>query len=183
MTDQEIVDAINKARLGISKYLAIMDALHSTDVSTDAAFQTKYKGFYRVRQRSAAWYSSYFLLMEESKGRRPEFSQVISELRSRIGNAYEPSFSSKLVATLNPWRPMWDEHVLRNTGHKPPSYSSATKHADAIAAYASIVSWYEAFMKSSEGRRWVRLFNENAEDYYRITDIKKVDFILWQTRA
>ena len=183
MTNQEIDDAINKARPGIGKYLAIMDALYSTDVSTDVAFQTKYKGFYKVKQKSAAWYSSYFQLMEESKGKGPEFSLVISELRTRIGDVYEPSFSSKLVATLNPWRPVWDVHVLRNTGHRPPSYGSATKHTEAIVAYDSIVSWYEKFMQSSEGRRWVGRFNENVDNYYRITDIKKVDFILWQTRT
>jgi hypothetical protein len=112
----------------------IMDSLYATNVSTDGDFQTKYKAFYRVRQKTDASYQSYFKLLEKNKRTRP-------------------------------------------------AYNSKTKHADAVTAYASIVCWYRGFMKSAGGVRWVRLFNESVSDYYRITDIKKVDFILWQTRA
>ncbi len=184
MTDQEIINAIGNAERGIAKYLELMESLYSVDVSTDAGFQTRFNGFYRVRQKPEAWYESYFELMEQNKGKRPTFEQVLGELRKRIGNdAYEPSFSSKLVASLDPWKPVWDVYVLQNTGHQPPDYNSNTKHEDAVAAYGSIVEWYRAFMESADGLRCVRLFNENVRDYYRISDIKKIDFILWQTRA
>jgi hypothetical protein len=182
--EQEIVNAIRDAKPGIAKYLEIMGSLHSVDISADADFQTKFKGVYRVRQKPGAWYRSYFEFMEQNKGKRPTFAQVLGELRARIGNdAYEPSFSSKLVASIDPWSPVWDDYVLKNTGHKPPAYYSKTKHTDAVAAYASIVDWYRTFMKSPDGLTWVRLFNENVSNYYRITDIKKIDFILWQLRA
>jgi hypothetical protein len=184
VTDHEIVNAIGNAKRGIAKYLEIMDSLYSVDVSADTDFQTKFKGFYRIRQKPAAWYRSYFDLLERNKGKRPTFADVLDELGTRIGNdAYEPSFSSKLVASLDPWSPVWDVYVLQNTGHQPPAYNSKTKRADAVSAYASIVDWYRVFMKSAAGLRWVRLFNENVSEYYRITDIKKIDFILWQTRA
>jgi hypothetical protein len=184
MTDQDIINAINRAKQGVGKYLAIMDQLFLVDVSADKGFQTQYKGFYRVRQKTDAWYATYFGLLEQSKLNKPAFAFVLNELRERLGNnAYEPSFSSKLVATLNPWCPVWDEHVLRNTGHQPPAYTSGTKHEEAVAAYRSIVEWYLEFMGSSEGRRWVCLFNDNILNYYKITDIKKIDFILWQTRT
>jgi hypothetical protein len=175
MTEQEIVNAIGHAKRGIARYLEIMDLLYSVDLSADADFQTKFKGFYRVRQKSDAWYRSYFEFMEQNKGKRPTFAQVLGELRARIGNdAYEPSFSSKLVASLDPWSPVWDVYVLQNTGHKPPAYNSKAKHADAVVAYASIVDWYRAFMESADGLRCVRLFNENVSEYYRITDIKRL---------
>jgi hypothetical protein len=182
MYDQGIIDAIRKALPGIGRYIAIMDTLYSVDVSSDVQFQKMYNAFYRVRQKQATWYAAYYQLMQESKGKSPTFHFVLAELSSRLGGAYEPSFSSKLVATLNPWRPVWDKHVLKNTGHTPPSYSSPTKQADAIQAYASINAWYVDFMRTDKAKRWVRLFNENVDLYFKITDIKKVDFILWQTR-
>ena len=150
-----------------------MRALHAVDVSKDLQFQTLYKGFYRVRQKSQAWYCAYFDLMEQSKGNRPRFSYVLNELRTRIGNdAYEPSFSSKFVASTDPWSPVWDEYVLRNTGHTSPSYASRSKHDDAVTAYSSIVGWYDQFLRSPQGRRWVMLFNDNVAEYYKITDVK-----------
>lgn len=183
MTDQEIIEAITKAKPGIKKYLWLMDRLFQVNVATDVEFQTKYKGFYRVRQKTESWYSTYFGLLENNKGKRPTFGEILNELRDRLGNnAYEPSFTSKLVATLDPWSPVWDEHVLRNTGHNPPSYTSRTKHDDAPVAYSLIVNWYDTFMSSVDGKHWVALFNENVPEYHKITDIKKVDFILWQIR-
>lgn len=183
MTDDRINQAIDNAKPGIKKYLELMDLLYAVDVSKDEAFQKKYKGFYRVR-RNDAWCLVYFRLMEESKSRKPTFPDILDALHARIGNdAYEPSFASKLVATLNPLCPVWDVHVLRNTGHTPPSYTSRTKHADANTAYVSIVDWYGTFMKSSEARQWIRLFSRQVTDHDKISDLKKVDFILWQTRG
>ncbi|MGZ3881750.1 MAG: hypothetical protein ACXVBF_10450 [Flavisolibacter sp.] len=96
---------------------------------------------------------------------------------------YEPSFSSKLVATVDPFKPVWDEHILNNTGHTAPSYQSNTKFSDAKAAYSSIEGWYMEFLKSDTGKLCVNTFNEKVEQYFEITDLKKVDFILWQTRG
>lgn len=183
MTDDDIKSAIDRTRRSIPRYIEVMERLYRVDVSKDADFQKLFKGFYRVRQKSSAWYAAYFGLMEESKSRKPTFPETLDALRARLGNdAYEPSFSSKLVATLNPFCPIWDEFVLQNTGHTPPSYMSRTKHDEAKTAYASIVDWYNRFMRSSEGRRWISIFNEHVDESYRLSDIKKVDFILWQIR-
>ena len=182
MADEDISLSIDRARNGIRSYLDLMDTLYTVDVSKDTTFQTKYKGFYKVR-RNDAWCRVYFGLMQESKGRSVTFSEILDKLRERIGNnAYEPSFSSKMVATLNPWCPIWDEFVLENTGHTPPLYSSKHKHEEAKASYDSIVRWYADFMKSAKARHWISVFNEKVENYHRITDVKKVDFILWQIR-
>ncbi|KAB2310661.1 hypothetical protein F8A87_08215 [Betaproteobacteria bacterium SCN2] len=184
MNDNNIVDAIAKARPGVAKYLAIMDCLYSVNVSQDQDFQTQYKGFYRVRQKSPDWYSAYFNLLEEYKGKRPSFSEILDSLSQSLGNGVcEASFSSKLVATLDPWQPIWDKYVLKNTGHKAPASKVVDKNALAKKNYASIQAWYINFLNSTEGKRWIFLFNENIDDYWRLTDIKKVDFILWQTRS
>lgn len=183
MSDDDLKNIINSAKPGISKYLAIMDKFHAVDVSVDDEFQTMFKGFYRVRQKPASWYRAYFALMQQLKGSRPTFDTVLDSFRAAIGNnVCEASFSSKLVATLDPWQPIWDKYVLANTGHKPPASAAPDKFAQAKAGYASIAAWYATFLADKEGKRWIQAFNDNVDQYWRLTDIKKVDFILWQSR-
>lgn len=182
MEDGHVVDALNRAKNGITQYLNLMEELYSTDVSTDKDFQRKYNAFYGVIKRKQEWYCVYFCLLERYKYGRPDFALILDEIRKAL-DKYEPSFSSKLLATINPWKPVWDKYVLKNTGHRPPLYTSKNKFEKAKDAYHSIERWYERFMSSDEARNWISLFNQHISEYYKITDIKKIDFILWQIRS
>ena len=181
MKKKQIKDAIEKAQKGISQYIEIMEILHNVDVSTDRVFQKKYNAFYRVRQRPEEWYNIYYSLLEKRKSSSITFNDTLDLLNSKLGR-YEPSFASKLAATANPYNPIWDVHILNNTGHTAPSYSSKNKFNEAKSAYQSIESWYTEFLQSEIGILCVNTFNENVSQYYKVTDLKKVDFILWQTR-
>lgn len=182
MEKSDIETAIEKARKGISQYLVIMECIFKTDVSTDTDFQRKYNGFYRVRQRPQEWYRTYFELMEELKGKVVEFDNVLDELKKRTGR-YEPSFSSKLVATLNSTKPIWDVHILANTSHKAPAYSNGNKVDLAKKAYQSIGAWYESFIQTAAGKLCIVVFDEKIKEHSKISDLKKIDFILWQIRS
>ena len=107
---------------------------------------------------------------------------MLDHLGRSLGR-YEPSFASKLIATVAPAQPIWDAFVLKNTGVKRPSYASKTKVPQAKLAYRAIQDWYARFLASHEGRLLIRIFSDTVEEHDRITDLKKVDFILWQTRA
>lgn len=179
-TDAEVVAAIEKAKPGISKYLAIMDRLYSVNVSTDADFQRMYNGFYKMGQKPQDWYAAYYELLEKSKGSRPSFKAVIEYNYAKFQRC-EASFSSKLVATLDPWKPIWDKYVIENV-NPDADEGAVTKIDVAIARYAEIQQWYSSFLQTDDGKRWVGLFNQNVPIYFRISDIKKVDFILWQMR-
>jgi hypothetical protein len=176
-----VIAAIAKAQPGIEKYLKLMEQLNTTNVAEDAAFQRAYNGFYRVRQRSGSWYETYYGVMEAAKCKQPTFAETLDQIHTLTGR-YEPSFSSKLVATLNPHLPVWDVHVLRNLGVKPPNYDHPARLARLKECYARIESWYQDFMVSEEGHGWVNAFNEQVADHHKLTDLKKIDFILWQTR-
>lgn len=101
LNETKIFEAISRAQKGIEQYLEIMALLPAVDSARDLAFQRKFNAFYRVRQRPREWYRQYFLLMERLKGSKPDFNNVLDELNLALGR-YEPSFSSKLVATLDP---------------------------------------------------------------------------------
>lgn len=177
----DVTVAITKAKPGIQRYLALMEQLDKVNVSNDSAFQRAYNGFYRVKQRKPSWYEAYYDLMEKLKGSHPSFSDILDRLHE-VTNRYEPSFASKLVATLNPAQPVWDIHVLRNIGQKAPAYYCRTKIDDAKHCYARIENWYQTFLSSAEGLEWIALFDDQVPTHHKLTDLKKVDFILWQMR-
>ncbi len=177
-----IVEAINKARKGIRQYLEIMRLFPDTDVSLNTEFQRKYNSLYRVRQRDKHFYETYYQYMQCSKGQNVEFQQVLRFLHSKL-NRFEPSFSSKLAATHNPNLPIWDEIVLKNIGIKPPSLYSVDRMNKTTATYDKIKEWYSRYMNSKEGHLVIDLFDDIVDESSSITDLKKIDFVLWQTRT
>lgn len=182
MNKKQIIEAIKRAERGIGQYLEIMELFPSVNVAKNTNFQRKFKAFYRVRQRPAMWYKIYFSFMQRSKEDKPTFDRVIDHLNRSLGR-YEPSFSSKMVATLDPEQPIWDAFVLKNTNTIAPSYQSRDKLNQAKSAYRTIQDWYREFLDSGDGKRVVRIFNENVKKHAKITNLKKVDFVLWQTRT
>lgn len=182
MQKDEIVTAIELARKGIDQYLAIMEMFPLVDVSKDRTFQRQFNAFYRIRQRTEKWYSEYYSLMEDCKNSPVRFETVLDRIYAALGR-YEPSFSSKLAATLDPNEPVWDKYVLKNTGQKAPYYSALNKLERAKTVFENIRLWYTKHMQASEGKMMIEVFNNMVEEHDRITDIKKVDFILWKTRS
>jgi hypothetical protein len=183
-TEAQIETAIENALVGIDKYINIMDSLHTVNVSTDADFQRRYNGFYRMRQRTAQWYQNYYTYLENNKNNRDlSFNKVLDYLYENT-NTCSPSFSSKFVATINPDKPIWDQWILKNTGHHEPRYGQADRVPMTNAIYQSMENWYAGFLNSTVGKNWLQIFNNNvpAETANKITDLKKIDFILWQIR-
>ncbi len=182
MDREKIIAAIRKAKKGIGQYTEIMNSFRSTDVSIDREFQRKFNFFYRVRQRTENWYKTYYSFMQQQKGNAPSFSTVLRHLYSEL-DRYEPSFSSKFVATHDPELPIWDAFVLKNTGIKAPYYSDPNKLSKAEEKYKKIQNWYKQFLVSDFGNLIIEIFNENVPEQSVISDLKKIGFVLWQTRA
>jgi hypothetical protein len=181
MNDAELRGAIHKARKGIGQYLELMRSLHTVDVSTNREFQRRYNSFYRVRQRSPKWYAVYYNLLETRKKAGIGFDEVLDTLWQRL-DRYEPPLSSKLVATIDPTTPVWDRFVLMNTGLNAPSYTDPQRRVKAKAVYRQIYDWYSANLATVDGRRIVEIFAEEIPEHGEIADLKKLDFVLWQTR-
>ncbi len=182
MDENQIIEAIERARRGIGQYLAIMELFPNVDVSTDCDFQRQFNAFYRIRQRSREWYEEYYSYMERNKEADILFEDALDYLHRTLGR-YEPSFSSKLAATINPDQPVWDSFVLQNTGQRAPSYTANNRIETAKEVFQNIRQWYEDRMQSKEGQLIITTFNRLVAEHEQITDLKKIDFVLWQTRA
>ena len=91
---------------GIQKYTKLMQWVLETDVSRDMDFQRFYNGFYRMRQRNSAFYTSYYQFFEENKhNQQLTFEDILHYLYGQTGQIHA-SFSSKMLATIRPEMPI-----------------------------------------------------------------------------
>jgi len=182
VTEEKIKRAIKNAKDGLEKYKNIMKLFSKVNVSESKEFQSIYTGFYRVRHNNPDFYNDYYSFMEEHRNNIPSFKDTLTYLY-KFGRL-ESSFASKLLATIDPELPVWDQFILRHFGLEQPS-TDMIKEARIIQAnnvYEEIKQKYKEFLKTNESRCWIKLFDE----YYpetNLTSIKKIDLILWQMRA
>jgi hypothetical protein len=110
-----------------------------------------------------------------------KYSYIMDRL-SQTDVSLEASFSSKLMATINPDKPVWDEFVLKNLGIiKPPTYSK-NRIEKTVDVYKRIEHFYDEFLQTMECQELVAKFDMHFPNT-KITKTKKVDLLLWQTRA
>ena len=162
---------------GLVTYCEIMNWFKETDVSKDYKFQRRYKGFYRVR-RDDDWAKIYFDYFQKVKNTNITFKEIINYLFEQTGRV-EASFASKMLATINPNMPIWDQEVLDKLGFKQTyQYNKDKQLKDAIDNYERIVNWYKDNITSN----YIEEFDTNFPDYKHISKVKKIDFILWGVR-
>jgi hypothetical protein len=171
-----------KIKEGVRKYTWIMDNLHKTDVSKDREFQKAFNHFYRIRQKKQVFYDSLYDYLEKNKNNPVTFKQTLTYFFDKLGSL-EASFSSKVVATINPNMPVWDSVVLKNIGLKPPPYykSYPERIQMAIDTYNKIINWYDDHLTKQDTLSKIQLFDREIGKT-NLTPIKKADLILWQTR-
>ena len=91
-----------------------------------------------------------------------------------------PSFSSKLVATLNPSKPVWDSVVLKHFELKPPA-NNKERLQKILNVYKEIEKKYAGLLASAEGKEMILEFDKKFPSS-GITELKKLDLIIWQIR-
>jgi hypothetical protein len=165
---------------GVDKYISIMKEFRSYDVSQNMEFQKSYNGFYRIRQRSTDFYKCYYDYMERGKNSSLIFKDVVEYFNNRF-NRIEASFSSKLLATINPNMPVWDSIVLKNLGLKPPAYYKTNRLENIISMYTDITNWYKEYLMTRNSVEILKVFDSIYPDT-KLTCVKKIDFVLWSIR-
>ncbi|WML23816.1 hypothetical protein [Neobacillus sp. OS1-33] len=118
--------------------------------------------------------------MEENKNGTPSFEKTFRYIYEELERV-EASFSSKLVATINPDLPIWDTVVLKNLDKKPPAYYKKNRLEETILLYEDIKNEYKKILAEETGKLIIQLFDQEYPNS-GITNIKKADFVFWQTR-
>jgi hypothetical protein len=180
LTEEQVQIALNRAERGLSKYLHLQNQVRLCDVSTTEEFQRLFSGFYRVR-RDARWKLTYFNLMEASKLNGIDFPQALMEINRRCGRV-EASFASKLVATLDPSKPVIDKFVLDYFGMHLPQWGSPNREAKTVNLYSELCDKYVNLLGSPTGRFIRKSFDLRYADL-PLSELKKIDLVLWQLRV
>ncbi|WP_290464480.1 hypothetical protein [Bacteroides acidifaciens] len=152
----------------VGRYFVTIDQV---DNCRSRNYQRNFNRFYRVR-RGVEWQSVYYEILLREYGNKPSFAQIITEMYERTGNV-EPSFSSKLVATLDTDKPVWDKYVLMNLGKTLTGTKKEVRLNNAIALYRDIEEWYNTFLSTKEAKQWISLFDEKLTDFVWLSPTKK----------
>ena len=168
---------------GLKKYNYIMSHVRETNVSSDLDFQKVFRDFYQMRRFYSDHFAChYFTLMEQLKDTDNMTFEMAMERIKHIQGTYEMSFASKLLHTIDPLHPIWDSVVTgRHFEMKAPYASSKNRETTCCKRYAEYEDKFYDYMSTDEGCMIIHLFDERFPDN-RISDVKKIDFVLWQDR-
>lgn len=177
-----VLDRIKESHL--SRYDYLQRALLTTNVASDTTYQSTYKGYYQMRQRSREWYDFYFSLLErEKRNSTVSFREVLGEVY-RTKRRVEPSFSSKLVATIRPELPVYDKHVRENLSLAIPRSNepSEVRVRKFVDVYSRLSTQMAEHVQSHVFQELKGRFDNRFSAYAHFTDVKKLDLLLWQYR-
>lgn len=175
-----IETVLTMRRKDIAKYALTIEGIKKGDITKDRAYQHNYNGFYRVR-RGADWQKVYYEIFEREKNNEPHFDKILTEIYDRTGNT-EMSFTSKMVHSIDPNKPIRDQYVLANLGLELKVYNPIKRITKAIELYSKIDEWYRDFIDTDEARQWIQEFDKTFSEYAWMSPTKKIDFVLWAMR-
>ena len=169
--------------IGLERYKFFRENLFVEDITKDQRYQNEFRTFYQMRRFYSDDFAKQFFEILESLKTEKELSyeEVLMRLYE-IRGTFEMSFSSKLLHTIFPEYPIWDSVVTRNHFNiKGPYNSCKDKRAVCVSRYAIFKARFYEYLDTKEGRELIKLFDAQFPDN-GISNVKKVDFILWQDR-
>ena len=185
-----------RQKLIIAKGLCDYQHIMENWQKNDADFQAVYYEFYM----KARW-----AVMNKTGNSQPYFEKlqsispdadlmvILEELKSEMEKgSYELSLGSKLLHTRNTASPIYDskvrEYLSKEEGVEFWWHVKGSQAPRGISEFAKIkhdweklCNWYAEFVPSERGRRWIEWFDTNFPAYRNISDIKKIDFIIFAT--
>lgn len=167
---------------GLNAYLSIKRLCRETDVSCDRDFWRIYRAFYRMR-RNDEFAEKYFAILQKYKNEsETSFEKVFYEIYS-VTDRCEVSFASKLLNLLDGRAPIWDSVLATKVfGYKLPYTYVKNRDVLCVRQYESYKAAFLDYVSSPEGKMLIDLFTSRFPDA-DISEVKKVDFILWKSAA
>lgn len=171
--------------LHLQRYGTLQSDLRTKHVDSDQGYQCIFNGFYKMQRRPEEWYRYYFAMLEREKHNKSiTFRQVLETIYAKKQRV-EPSFSSKLVATIRPEMPVYDKHVRENLSlevlpqHRPAKerVQGLLRMYDTLEEKVNTLICDDIFVTELRPA-----FDMKFPAYAHISDVKKIDFLLWQYR-
>ena len=166
--------------LALDKYNYIKEELYNCNVSNNKEFQTQFNAFYRVR-RDAIWRKYFYSFFEKNKDNKNiTFDEILDYMFEKTGNI-EASFCSKLLSTINPNMPIWDQYVIKNLKLEVKGNTKKERLENTKKIYKDIINIENDKLKNKNIQKTIEEFKKNFPEY-KLSDIKILDYILWNTR-
>ena len=142
----------------------------------DNDFQKDFNSFYKVR-RDSNWRNNYYTFFQKNKNRK---SITYFEILKAISTAdnVESSFASKMLATINPNKPIIDKNVLNYFGFKIEGLKKEDRIKSAISVYNKIEKEYEKLLNDKKVKNTIMELKQLIGKY-ELSDTKILDYILW----
>ena len=147
-------------------------------------FQKHFNGFYNIR-RPAEWREKYYALFQEMRAaEKVDFSLIINRLHETTGRV-KPSFASKMLATIDGAAPVWDRRVItalkRYDPKLPvvPTEFAVGQIERGIAGYQALQETCRELLVKPIGKQCIEQFDRCLSDYSAISNVKKLDVVLW----
>ena len=182
---EEVVRRLMRIENRLKDYDYLCQNLMTTDVTAGTEFQIKYRDYYVMNDLDweACWYDEYFRILEREKFEREvPFERILKDIHA-ITNRVETSFTSKLLATVNPCLAVYDKYVRENLRLENPSdYPREVRIDKSIEVYSCLQILASEIIQSESFDTWRNRFDEAFPQFSHFTDIKKLDLFLWQNR-
>lgn len=177
---------------GLAKYQRIIALANdpSVDLATSDEFKRTFNALYAVR-RSEIWQSEFYALFQEVRVEGAcDFSTLLRRCYERCGRV-EASFVSKMLATLDTSQPIWDSRVVGLLNDRAKlglpdlaRFRAADARLDAAClGYQQLQEFYRKFMGSAQCASYVKAFDEALPSYVGISNVKKIDCLLWGSKG
>ena len=179
-----------KQKLIIAKGLLDYQFIMNNWKTNSPDFQDVYYDFYLkarwAKMANKANKASYFDLMRTTKS--GFLIDIVKALKKEIGS-YEFSICSKLLHTKDPSFPIYDSKVRiflinemkLDLWHQTNNNSEKSTIDKIEHDWKIICDWYANFLNSQDGKAWITWFDSNFPAYIGISDIKKIDSIIFAT--
>ena len=159
------------------------------DVSQDPSYQGRFGHFYgfrgipSYRREGRKWRKVYFRMLQDGKRyAAPTVDVALLELPTLPRNKRVfLSWASKLIATLDPDKPVYDAYVRRSLRLSGVSWKViGGSYEAAIENYHRLVVATSALVSDPDFAVLRGTFDERFSRFAHFTDMKKLDLYLWR---
>ena len=181
----QLISSLTSIRERLYDYDNLQKSLFIVNTAVDPRFQRRFNAYYRVRQKNKQWYKTYYSILEREKYNRSiRFSCVLENLSKKVGTV-ELSFASKLVATINPETPVYDENVRKclNLARHSAAKCMDERIRKAVEIYDNLTDRTRTLTESASFAGLRESFDHALPEFRHFTDIKKLDLFLWRLGA
>lgn len=175
-------NAIKKA-LSLDKYISIREIVDKNDIeeiSNIDGFQKTFNYFFKVR-KDDEWRKKFYNYFKDVVHNKDiTFKEIL--LHISYEKNIETSFSSKMLASINPEMPIWDKYVKKY-------FNIVVNRNDLNYGIDYMVKKYEELIEKVKEELAKPEIKEAIDEFkkefgeYNLTDVKILDFIIWSNRS